>query len=154
MIMSSELVATVGFALFGLLTALGSVQLRVGSLTSPGSGFFPFVAGSLLALVSTYLAIVLWYRHRPGPEPDRSRAGSLPRGSTWLLMACLLTYSAAFTRLGFPLSTFLLLIVLFRVNGANSWIATILYSLVTVALCYLVFAYWFQVYFPTGILGV
>jgi hypothetical protein len=154
--MTTELLVTVGFALFGLLTALGSLQLRVGTLTSPGSGFFPFVAGSLLALVATYLAAALWYRRRAGrsPERDRSRAVEAPRGNTWLLMACLLAYSAAFAHLGFSLSTFLLLFVLFRLNHANSWTATIVYSVITVAACYLVFAYWFQVYFPTGILGI
>jgi hypothetical protein len=154
--MTSELLATIGFAVFGILTALGSLQLRVGTVTSPSSGFFPFVGGSLLALVSTYLALVLWYQRGRGrePEPDRSRAASVPRGNTWLLMVCLLAYTAVFTPLGFSLSTFLLLLVLFRLNGANSWPATILYSLITVAFCYLVFAYWFQVYFPPGILGV
>ena len=56
-------------------------------------------------------------------------------------------------RVGFLISTFLLLIFLFRAGGFRKWTPTVAIAFVTLSLSYLFFSSWLNIRFPKGFLG-
>src|SRR3990172_8399603 len=75
--------AAVTLFLFGGITALLSLQLPIGSLLGPGSGFFPLVLGLILMLLAGAHILQLHYsssKPATGLEAHRAPAGSTRRG--------------------------------------------------------------------------
>jgi hypothetical protein len=56
--------------------------------------------------------------------------------------------------LGFPLTTLVFMVFLLRAIEPQSWGLTLTLSIVTLALCVLVFQVWLQVQFPGGPVSV
>jgi len=72
--------AAVALLLFGGITALLSLQLPVGSLRGPGSGFFPLALGlTLMALAGAHILQLHYAPSTPATEPEAPRG---PAGST------------------------------------------------------------------------
>ena len=98
-----------------------SFKLKIGSLSNPGSGFMPFIAGLLFGLLSL-LQIVKLYSSRglreKGESPETHREeGQL--GNFWkIIVVCLslIAYIIVVSKLGYFISTFLLLSCLFRIG--------------------------------------
>ena len=67
-------------------------------------------------------------------------------------MAALFLYVVVFQVLGFIVSTFLLLVYLFKGLEPQSWRNALLLSAVTIAICYLVFGVFLELQFPPGVL--
>ncbi len=140
-------------ALFGLMTAYGSYRLELGSLTNPGPGFLPFWAGiSLLCLSSAVFAHAIL--KKPENEEQFKRLWAGVQWKKILLAVVVMTlYANIFDRFGFVLSTFFLMLVLFKSDASQRWSISLLGSLLVVAGTYLIFEVWFQSNFPQGFLG-
>jgi hypothetical protein len=78
------------------------------------------------------------------------------KGKQWpkgiKLMLALFLYAAVFHWLGFTLSTFFLLLFLFKGLEPQRWGIALLLSAVTITLCYLVFSVFLELQFPPGLL--
>ena len=138
--------------LLGASVCYKSLSLGLGPLGTPGPGFLPFLAGLCLASLSLVILLLAVVRRTPAsaakfwPDPKKLKV-------VFLVLLSLGAYNLLWTRLGFTLTTFLLLGFLFRIVGARGWGATILGAAVSSSLAYLLFQTFLQSQLPTGFIG-
>jgi putative tricarboxylic transport membrane protein len=135
----------------GMMTALWSLKYGFGSLSEPGVGFITFFAGAILAL----LALLLFFSSFRGKKPAGLRElwAGLDATKVLYVLGLLVAYAVLLRPVGFPLCTFILLFLLFRVKGSYRTWTMVLVSFFVTAISYLVFQVWLQVQLPRGILG-
>jgi putative tricarboxylic transport membrane protein len=139
--------------LVGFYVAAGAIRLGVGSVNKPGAGFI-FL---WLAVILAGLAVIDLVNNIL--ENNRKSAARKPlwRGFRWgkviLVLAGVGVYAIVLDILGFILSTFLVLLFLFKVVEPFKWRDAIIGSVLTIAVVYAVFGIWLKVPFPSGILG-
>ena len=134
------------------MTALWSLKYGFGSLSEPGVGFITFFAGAILALLSLLLFLSS-FREKEKPADLRELWAGLDVKKALYVLMLLVVYPVLLRPAGFPLSTFVLLFLLFRVKGSYGIWTTLLASFFVTAVSYLVFQVWLQVQLPRGILG-
>ncbi len=128
-----------------------SVRLPVGSWRDPGSGFFPLLSGIFLGLLSglTFIKAFL-QKKEDGGETWYSKH---KWKSLTAVLVVLFGYAFFLEIFGFLLSTFLLLIFLFRGIEPQRWVVSIGGSAVASFLSYAVFELWLKTQLPKGIFG-
>jgi len=134
------------------MTALWSLKYGFGSLSEPGVGFITFFAGAILALLSLLLFLSS-FREKEKPADLRELWAGLDVKKVLYVLMLLVVYPVLLRPAGFPLSTFVLLFLLFRVKGSYGIWTTLLASFFVTAVSYLVFQVWLQVQLPRGIFG-
>ena len=141
-------------ALFWLFFAVAvmfqSLRMGVGTLANPGMGFMAFGASGLLGILSLLLFLRAHYRK------EKPVALSLPFFSgRWknvpLVLGVLILYSSLMPYLGYLISTFLLLTVLFWIMERASVLRPILLSACSTLLTYVIFSKWLNLQFPEGL---
>ena len=136
----------------GMITALWSLKYGFGSLSEPGVGFITFFAGAILALLSLLLFFSS-FREKEKPADLRKLWAGRDIKMVLYVPVVLVFYAVLLRPVGFPVSTFVLLFLLFRIKGSYGIWTTLLASFLVTAASYLVFQVWLQVQFPSGILG-
>jgi putative tricarboxylic transport membrane protein len=139
----------VGLSLFVMTF---SRRLGIRGFHNPGPGLAPFVLGLLLLLISLYVLIDSLLRKGREDETPGEGRGRTDYGKIGLVLVALFAYAFLLERLGFLITTWIFLFLLFRSMG-NRWITTLVASTSTVLATYLVFTF-FGVRFPPGILGL
>jgi hypothetical protein len=138
--------------LFFLLVSLailgGSLQLQVGTLTAPGSGFFPLVTGLVLGVFSI---LIIAQAKDAGDLPVRFWAPAANRRGIYLSFFLILVYSLLLERLGFIASTTLFFILFSRLVSGHRWRIAVFFALVTSLATYFVFNQVLQAPLPAGI---
>jgi putative tricarboxylic transport membrane protein len=140
--------------LFGLFTLREGIRLGLKvDLHNMGPGFFPFVAGILLSLLSILLII-----QSTIDKESREQKGSFWKTqygwlSVFLALCAMVAYLLILNYVGFLVSTFLLLIFLFKVTGGLKWLVAGFGGAIASVVVYLIFEVWLQAYLPRGILG-
>ena len=134
------------------MTALWSLKYGFGSLSEPGVGFITFFAGAILALLSLLLFLSS-FREKEKPADLLKLWTGLDVKKVLYVLLLLVVYPVLLRPVGFPLCTFILLFLLFRVKGSYGIWTTLLASFFVTAVSYLVFQVWLQVQLPRGILG-
>ncbi len=71
-----------------------------------------------------------------------------------LVLASLVVYSLLLERLGFLVTTFLMLLVLFKAVGSQRWTWAVIAAFLTVSLTYVLFVVLLDVYMPSLPLGI
>ena len=138
---------------FAVCIGIESLRLPLGSLRDPGAGFVPLGAGIGLAILS--LMAFFQGRFRPGEETTRKGWHSKERRKSLLLiLSVLFGYALFLDFLGFLISTFLLLVMLFRFVEPQRWLVAIGGGVLASAASYLVFEVWLKTQLPKGILGI
>jgi putative tricarboxylic transport membrane protein len=137
------------WALFGFYIAFAGVQLKLGTPRAPKPGFLIFWMGVIIMILSAAFFLQSFSDVR---EEKKIRW----RGRQWrkgiVLMLVLFLYAAVFHWLGFILSTFFLLLFLFKGLEPQRWGIALLLSAVTITVCYLVFSVFLELQFPPGLL--
>lgn len=137
---------------FAFLICIESLRLPLGSARDPGPGFLPLLVGVILA----GLSVICFLQARGGPSDGLKGSWYSPRRWKHLLgiLSSLVVYALVLDILGFLISTFLLLSVLFRLGlGSKKWIWSTGGALVASLSCYVVFELWLRTQLPKGILG-
>jgi hypothetical protein len=139
--------------LFGAVTAALSVHIRVGALRAPGSGFFPFYLGLLLALLAAIHLAQSRRRGRdlPAEMADAARQGSWQRVLLFLGATALAT--GLFTVIGYPLAAFALMALLLYILGVRRWMRCLFIALFAAGASYALFVRWLQIPLPTAGFG-
>jgi putative tricarboxylic transport membrane protein len=116
----------------GIVAAVMSWQLGVGTLADPGPGLWPLVVSVVMAII----AAVLVLQSRPtGAEEKFTREALI----VVVAVVSLLGYALLFERIGFEIPTVALLVLWLKVLGRETWRATIAVSLVSTTAIYLLF---------------
>jgi len=149
--MNSERLSSVFWFVLGVLAMFASAKLGMGTTGEPGSGFMPFTAGAFVCLMA---AVVFVQSFEGGIPKGISR---LWDGVNWRrsLAVGLLTlvYVLVLETLGFTLTGFLLLVIIMRGMEKLSWKTTLVISVVTLVVSYVVFKIFLKATLPTGIIG-
>lgn len=143
--------------LLGVGICAGSVTLKVGDFHTPGAGFLPFFAGLLLGIFGLILMLSTLFSQEKAEGDD---AGGHERtGRNWrrfvtpaLTVAILFGYVVLLDSLGFLLTTFICLLLLFKLSEPERWARPLLLSCSVAVLSYLVFSVWLQCQLPKGLL--
>ena len=131
-------------------TATAAARYTYWAATGPGSGFFPFWLGLVLAVLSTLMLV---------SAVRRSDAGQawLPMGHGAARLVVIIIATAAFIALlpllGMVLGTALFLTVLLRMLEGHSWRATLGVAVGAPVANWALFVLWLKVPFPVGVLG-
>jgi len=134
----------------GLLLIQQGINLPPGKEGAPGPGFFPVWIG--IGLIA--LSLVLLLR----PTTDQKTRDLLPRKDeafrvAWVL-ALLIFYTLLLKPLGFIIATFLLFLGLLQFYRRGRWWVAISLSLATVIGSYWLFAKFFEMPLPEGLLAL
>lgn len=142
-----DLVVTLGLTILGLAIAIGGFRLKVGSVSVPEPGFFPFLAGAVAAALGLCRLVVtgLQKTHSQGS----SEGAGAPRKAA-ALAAALAVYTLVLDQLGFMLATSLLAIAVMRIARPQSWISTIAIAVTLSVACYYLFSVVLKVSLPPG----
>lgn len=131
---------------------LVSIPLGIGTLHSPGPGFFPFWSAVVLGIFSIALMITNILKGKV-----EEKISSLWKGTDWhkviLVLSSLFIYAILLPRLGYLIATSGLLTFLFTLlSRQRLWIQGAS-ALIIVVASYLIFYIWLKVQLPKGIFG-
>lgn len=134
---------------FGILVALTSYGLGLGTPNQPGTGLLPFSGGLIMILLSV---IVYFQAIRFGAEEEKELI-QIGKRRTFLFIIILFLFALLFKKVGFFVTNFFFLIVLFQLLERRSWRASIFFSATTTLVTYLIFVVWLKVQLPKGFIG-
>jgi putative tricarboxylic transport membrane protein len=135
-----------------IFVCIMAIKLGVGTFSSPGSGFLFFWSSLILGALS----VILITKSILGKREAKLLLIDLWKGLKWgkavLAIITLFLYALILTKLGFILTTFVLMILLFGIGKLKYWV-TIISAFFTVMLSYIIFHFLLQIQFPRGIFG-
>lgn len=149
-----DIVVVVFWVVLGLFVTIWSyTKLGVGTFNAPGSGLMPFLLGILFTVLALYR---LLRRALPASEEtdvssqDETGGQGVDYKKLIFVMVAMFAYALLLEPLGFILTTFLTMVVLFRSSGFNRLSIAALYAAIVVLITYFLFTY-LGVRFPPGI---
>lgn len=142
--------ASIFWAVLGLAIALKSLAYPIGTLAHPAPGFLPFWAGMGIFLLSC-CSVIKSMRRPPTAPLFFEQEGGLRR--VLITFLSISVYILVVSHLGFLISTLLLLGFLLKAIYPQSWLRTVLFSVLVSVLSFVVFANWLKVPLPKGLAG-
>jgi putative tricarboxylic transport membrane protein len=147
---SDDRISSLVWLAFGIFICAESLRLPLGSWRDPGAGFLPLGSGIFLILLS----LVNFFRARQErSRPQVTWYSKKRRGSLIFILVGLLGYAFCLEILGFLVSTFLLLLLLFRYVEPQRWSVSIGASALAAIISYAIFEIWLKTQLPRGIWG-
>ena len=139
---------------FSLAVCFQAARYPFGSVSRIGPGFLPFYSG--LALAGLSLVILLQALLAPGREEPEPIGGAGKRNilKVAAVFFSMGAYAFLLDRLGFPITTFLFTLILFKFCESYRWMPALLGGLIASIGNYLIFSLWLQCQFPKGWLGI
>jgi hypothetical protein len=137
---------------FSLAISFQASRYPFGTVSKVGPGFLPFYLGLVLA----GLSVILLLKAMLAPDPEEAKA-PLTMGKMLRVISVffsMVAYAFLLSRLGFPITTFIFTLVLFKFAESYRWVPAVLGALATAVVNYFVFGVWLQCQFPAGWLGV
>ena len=133
------------------VTLLETGKLPIGNLHSPQAGFFPLLIGLLLGVFSVVLLFQTLKEKRGETSPAPTPSGRQKR--VLLTLGALFCVALFFERLGYLISTFLLIgFLLATVSRQKPWVV-ITTAFLSSVISYLLFGVVLQTQLPAGILS-
>ena len=120
----------------GLYFMLQGMVLKLGTISSPGTGFMPFFVGLVLIVFGVLSAIPLLISLRL-IELERLPLRRLRDPA--IVVVAMIAYSVALERAGFIVSTALLILLLARFVGKTTLVRAAALGIVATLFCYVVF---------------
>ncbi len=143
---SGDIVVGLFFLAIGIVFMIGAVKLQVGVPTEPRPGFFPFIDGIILIVLSGLFLFQAW-----GGKAGETRAfGKM--GGPVLVVLTLILYVATLETLGYIITTTILSAVVMKVMETRTRIL-VLVSLTLAVVSYLLFDRLLGVTLPRGLLA-
>ncbi|OGQ01155.1 MAG: hypothetical protein A2026_08725 [Deltaproteobacteria bacterium RBG_19FT_COMBO_46_12] len=140
--------------LFGMATALLSLKMPIGTFRMAGTGLFPLCLGILLMVLSGLFLSKLFFH---GKEVSVKKELIETRRSIKQLtffFGTMVLVTLFFNRLGYPFSSFLLMLALLRILGVKKWTTVLPLSFITAVVCYFLFVQWLKIPLPKGWIGL
>ena len=137
--------------LVSILVFAESLRIGIGTVQNPGMGFMTFGASGILGILS----LVLFLQASGRKEDLRHKplfAGTLWRRILFVLLV-LTVYARVMPVLGYLISTFVLMSLLFWVLERKKIWFVLLYALLATLFTHLVFSKWLNCQFPQGLFG-
>jgi hypothetical protein len=152
--MNAERVGGFFWLLVGLASVSGAIDLGVGTMSDPHSGFMAFVAGVLIVI----LALSICVKSYMTGTGEQTKLSELWSGLQWWrpIAICLLVlaFILVFDWLGYFVSSLLMLTIIMRWLEDQSWLFSILVPVVVVTATWLLFSKVLLINLPSGIFGL
>jgi uncharacterized membrane protein len=132
--------------LLGLGAVIGAIRLKVGSPTEPQPGFFPFLGGLSLIILSTVIFFKGWF----GKSQKKIAFGEVWRPV--LLLIVMIALVAVLDNVGYVIATFIASGLILRILNVKSWRVLLLTSLCLSLGTYILFDKLLGIELPVGIL--
>ena len=143
----SDAVGSLFLFLLGTGAVLGAIRLKVGSPTEPQPGFFPFLGGLSLIVLS----FVIFLKGQMGQSQKKVAFGEVGRPA--LLLVVLIALVAVLDSVGYVIGTFIASGLILRILNVKSWWTLILTSLCLSIGTYILFDKLLGIDLPVGILA-
>lgn len=156
----SDIVSGILLAALGGYAAVKSYSFGLGALSQPGAGFFPFWASILmLGCAGAIVAHAVLRMRAAGAPVPRAEGGPAPQAAraNWKkvvqCVAILVAYAILLPWVGFAISTFLVMLVLSRMDPETTWRGAILIAGLGAAGFWVIFMRLLEVRFPAPAFG-
>jgi putative tricarboxylic transport membrane protein len=133
----------------GILVCYEATRLGLGSVTEPGSGFIFFWSGLTLLILS----LVVLAGSLRTPADTIQQMAEMNWMKIALVLLSLLLYAFFLERLGFVLTTFILLSFLLGVIERTSWGRSLGVASAAALGSFVMFELWLKIRLPKGIFG-
>lgn len=147
---ADRLTSMIWFAI-GLWAISSSISLGLGTTREPGPGFFPILAGTFISL----MAIIIFVQSLKKREDKK--LSDFWKGLRWkktlAIGLIMIGYILTFEWLGFPISTFLFLLILLKGMESVAWRKVLLISIISTGFSYLLLSISLESTLPKGIFG-
>jgi putative tricarboxylic transport membrane protein len=145
-----DMISSLIWLLGGLIVAGYAPQFDLGTASAPGPGFMPFLAG----IVWSFFALVTFLQALLTRSGEREKIwAQVSFFKLAFVLISLLLYVVLLEPVGFLISTFLLIFILIRFVGPQTWFTSFWGAGLTSVLSYLFFETWLKAQLPKGILG-
>ncbi len=140
-----------GLFLFILAIAIcmGSLQLKIGTFTSPGSGFFPLFTGIMLGFFSV---LILIEAIKLKKEDISFWMPNANKKAIYLTFLLILLYALLLERFGFIGTSLIFFLLISRLVFSLRWVTSIFFSIITSFGIYLIFKILLRAPLPKGII--
>jgi putative tricarboxylic transport membrane protein len=101
--------------LVGIVAIIGAIGLHVGTPTEPQPGFFPFMSGAFILVLSSIILVQGWLGR--GNRP--AKFGEVRRPA--LLVVALIAFVAVLEPLGYLITSLIIVALVLRIMGIRSW---------------------------------
>jgi len=141
--------------IFGAITLVFSLKMPIGTFRMPGTGMFPLLLGILLMVLSSLFILEIFFQSKKTTLGKNLVSGPkrLPLRLI-LFFGTMVLATAFFNKLGYSLTSFLLMIALLRTLGNKNWGFILLLSFVTAVVSYFLFVQWLKIPLPKGWIGL
>ena len=131
---------------------IGAYKLGLGGFRDPGAGLMPFLIGGVLFLVSLPMMLrsVFKIRNEISKKTDPGKIDFVKVAS---VSGALFVYCLLLQKLGYLITTTLLLAFLFKIAGSKKWWFALIGSVLIAIVSYLGFTF-LGLSFPRGIVGL
>ncbi len=150
-----EIIVGVVIFIFGGISTVLSLRMAIGTFRMAGTGMFPLLLGILLMILSGAFILKIFFQGKE--EPVRKAATTESSGSPIqliLFLGVMVLATLFFNPLGYPLTSFLLMVALLRILGMKRHGLNILISGVAAVGSYLLFVQWLNIPMPKGWIGI
>ncbi len=146
-----EWIINAAMFVIGVVFLIESLRLGLGSIRRPGPGLLPLYTGVALSLVASF-SLIRCFLAAKG-EKDKEKFFGQSVGNVVIILIGLVAYVFLLPWLGYLISTFMLLMFLFRAGGFRKWGLILLLAFVATSATHLVFSSWLNLRFPKGFFG-
>lgn len=127
-----------------------SHQFGLGEFRTPGPGLMPFLIGLFLLLISLYSFMRSLLRKGDRKETLKKEQSTISFWRVGFVLLSLFVFALLLEKIGYLITSFLILTLLFRSTGSKGWRFALITSGVTALVTYFVFTY-LGLRFPAGI---
>jgi putative tricarboxylic transport membrane protein len=128
-----------------IFLGIESTQLGLGVFSSPGPGFIPFILALCVCLLSLLLLLQASLSKK---EKIQDNVGF--RVSAVYVVCLIVAYVLLFKKIGYLLSTFLLMTFFFKSMGTRRWMLALIEASLATLLSYFLFGLILKLNLPTG----
>ena len=150
-----EIIVGIVIFLFGGATALLSLKMPIGTFRMAGTGMFPLILGILLMFLSGIFVLRIFFQGKKGQiKKEAPSESSESPVQLILFLGTMVLVTAFFNQLGYPLSSFLLIVALLRILRVKRWRFILPLSFITAVVCYFIFVQLLKIPLPKGWIGL
>jgi len=151
--MKADQVSPLFWLTFGLVSAFGSIKLGLGTFREPGPGLLAFLASIFICL----MALVVLFQSLFLKRGFLNKLSTLWEGTSWrrplAIGVILLGYIFSLERVGFLLTSLIMLFIILKLVEKLSWTRTIVISLSISVGTFLLFNKILKTTLPRGLIG-
>ncbi len=150
-----EIIEGVVLFLCGGTTVILSLQMPIGTFRMAGSGLFPLCLGiALMLLALLYLVNLLFQKDAKLRSPKTEAASPGAAGQMLLFLGASALATLCLNVLGYPLTSFLLMVSLLAILGVRQPALLVALPLLTAAGSYFLFVQFLKIPLPKGLIGL